>query len=93
MNLARVVGNVWATRKDENFTGAKLMLLQPVDERGRSTGAVLAAADTVGCGPGETVFYVTAREAILALKEDLNHLTPCDAAIVGIVDFINDREM
>ena len=86
MNLAKVVGTVWATRKDENFTGAKMLLVQPVDDALKAQGQPIAAVDTVGAGVGELVFFVTAREAIVAMKKDLNHLTPCDAAIVGIVE-------
>ncbi|MBI2930797.1 MAG: EutN/CcmL family microcompartment protein [Planctomycetes bacterium] len=92
MNLARVIGTVWATRKDENFTGAKFLVVQPVDDARRATAAPLVAVDTVGAGVGETVFYVTAREALLAYKRDLDHLTPCDAAIIGIVETINGRD-
>ena len=92
MNLARIIGNVWCTKKDENFTGAKLLVLQPVDDALKETGPPLVAVDTVGAGVGETVFYVTAREALAAYKKDLDHLTPCDAAIVGIVETINGRE-
>ncbi len=86
MNLATVIGTVWATKKLENFEGAKLLVVQPVDDARNAAGAPLVAVDTVGAGVGETVFYVTAREALLAYKKDLEHLTPCDAAIVGIVD-------
>lgn len=89
MNLARVIGNVWATRKLENFEGAKLLILQPVGEDLQPEGTPLVAVDTVGAGPGEVVFFVTAREALLAYKRDLDHLTPCDAAIVGIVESVN----
>lgn len=92
MNLARVIGTVWTTRKDENFTGAKFLVLQPTDDALSPTGPPLVAVDTVGAGVGETVFYVTAREALLAYKKDLEHLTPCDAAIVGIVETINGRD-
>ncbi len=86
MNLAKVVGTIWATKKDENFTGATMLLLQPVGSALEPAGAPLAAVDTVGAGVGELVFYVTAREAIVAMKHDLDSLTPCDAAIVGIVE-------
>lgn len=81
MNLARVVGTIWATKKDENFTGAKMLLLQP-----EGGGTPLAAVDTVGAGVGERVLYITAREAVIAMKRDVDSLTPCDAAIVAIVE-------
>lgn len=93
MHLATVVGNIWATRKLDCFHGAKLLLIQPKDEEGKPVGTPLAAVDAVGgAGPGETVFYVTAREAVIAYKRDLNDLTPVDAAIVGIVDYIDEKE-
>lgn len=81
MNLAKVIGTVWATKKDENFVGAKMLLIQP-----EGGGQPLAAVDTVGAGVGETVMYITAREAVIAMKKDVDSLTPVDAAIVGIVD-------
>lgn len=86
MHLAAVIGTVWATRKLAEFEGAKLLLVQPVGDDRKPAGAPLVAVDTVGAGVGETVFYVTAREALMAYKKDLDHLTPCDAAVVGIVD-------
>jgi ethanolamine utilization protein EutN len=86
MHLASVIGTVWATRKLPEFEGAKLLLVQPVGDDRKPAGAPLVAVDTVGAGVGETVFYVTAREALMAYKKDLDHLTPCDAAIVGIVN-------
>ena len=84
MNLAKVIGTIWATVKDSHLEGAKLQLLQPLTETGKKMGDPIAAADTVGAGQGEIVFYVTSREASLMFPEPL--LTPVDAAIVGIVD-------
>ena len=47
-----------------------------------------SAVDTVGAGPGERVFYVTAREAAIALPDRAD--SPVDAAIVGIVEGIEE---
>lgn len=91
MNLGRVIGSVWATKKVETFDGSTILLVQPVGEDGKSLGQPIAAVDTVGAGPGETVMYVTAREAVLAMTGDIDALAPCDAAIVGIVDFIGGK--
>ncbi len=91
MNLARVLGSLWATRKQEGFEGTKLLLVQFLDPELEPVGAPLVAADTVGAGPGETVMVITAREAVLALKGDLDALTAVDATIVGIVDFVNQK--
>ena len=87
MFLARVIGTIWATRKDESLEGTKMQLVQPLDRFAQPTGAPLVAIDTIGAGPGETVFYVTAREATIPLRHGLS---PVDASIVGIVDKIEN---
>ncbi len=83
MYLAEVIGTVWATRKDEHLHGFKLLFLQPMNGKREKTGDPLVAVDTVGAGPGETVFYITAREAVIPLPVEM---APVDASIVGIVD-------
>lgn len=86
MYLAKVIGTVWATRKDENLRSFKLQFLQPLNARRQKTGDPIVAVDTVGAGPGETVFYITAREAVIPLPVTM---APVDASIVGIVDRID----
>lgn len=49
-------------------------------------GDPLVAVDTVGAGAGETVFYISSREATIPLRPEM---TPVDASIVGIVDRID----
>jgi ethanolamine utilization protein EutN len=85
MNLGRVIGTIWATRKDENLSGAKMQILQPLDHHQKKIGEPIIAIDTIGAGPGETVFYITAREAVLPY---FRAMAPIDASIVGIVDTI-----
>jgi ethanolamine utilization protein EutN len=87
MYLARVIGTIWATRKDESLIGTKMQLIQPIDRFAKARGEPLIAIDTVGAGQGETVYYVTAREAIIPLRTTLS---PVDASIVGIVDTIEN---
>lgn len=87
MILARVMGNVVATRKHETFTSFKMMVVGPVDPRGAPAGEEFLAVDGVGAGPGETVLVVVeGRSAGQAVRQD--HV-PLDAAIVGIVDRID----
>ncbi len=83
MNLARVIGTVWCTVKDEALHGVRLLVLQPEDEAGTAAGAPLIAADTVSARTGDRVFFVRAREAAKAFP---GKFTPVDAAILGIVD-------
>ena len=84
MQLARVIGDVVATRKDEALEGIKLLVLQPIAADGTNVGRTLVAVDSVGAGVGETVFFVRGKEASFPF-----HPTevPADAGIVGIVDY------
>ena len=83
MQVARVIGDVVATRKDENLSGLKLLVLQPVDTNRQPNGRTLVAADAAGAGTGEYVFFVRGREAAFPFYPVE---APVDAAIVGIVD-------
>jgi ethanolamine utilization protein EutN len=89
MLLARVVGTVVATRKDERLLSTKLLLVRPVDPQGKAEGGYLVAVDTVDAGFGETVLIVSGSSARMAsgLKD-----TPVDAAIIGIVDAVEVQE-
>jgi microcompartment protein CcmK/EutM len=84
--LAKVVGTVVATRKDERLVSAKLLVARPIDPSGKPEGSYLVAVDTVDAGAGETVLIVSGSSARMAagLKD-----CPVDAAIVGIVDQID----
>jgi microcompartment protein CcmK/EutM len=81
--MARVIGDVVATRKDPAFEGTTLLLLQPIGSDGKDVGRPLVAVDAVGAGVGETVFFVRGKEASFPF-----HPTevPTDAGVVGIVD-------
>jgi ethanolamine utilization protein EutN len=84
MYLARIVGTIVATRKDERLEGCKLLIVQPLDKRGRPAGRAVVAADAVAmAGPGELVYVVAAREAAQALPQTFSAV---DHAILGIVD-------
>ena len=56
MQIARVIGEVVATRKDENLTGLKLLIVQPLNADRQPAGKPLVAVDAVGAGAGEHVF-------------------------------------
>ncbi|MBI5631425.1 MAG: ethanolamine utilization protein EutN [Elusimicrobia bacterium] len=83
MKLARVVGRVFCSRQEPKIEGKKLLLIEPLRwEDGQVSGPPLVAADAVGAGASENVFWVAAREAVVAFDDE-----PCvDAAVVGIVD-------
>jgi len=83
MQLARVIGDIVATRKDENLVGLKLLLVQPLNGDRQPSGRPLVAADSVGAGVGEHVFFVRGKEASFPFYPVE---PPVDAGIVGIVD-------
>jgi ethanolamine utilization protein EutN len=84
VQLARVIGEVVATMKDENLNAMKLLVLQPLAASGEPSGRTLVALDSVGAGVGENVFFVRGREAAFPFYPAE---PPADAAIVGIVDY------
>ena len=83
MQLARVIGDVVATRKDDNLGGMKLLVLQPIAADGSPSGRTLVAVDAAGAGVGETVFFVRGKEASFPFYPTE---VPTDAGVVGIVD-------
>jgi microcompartment protein CcmK/EutM len=83
MQIAKVIGDVVATRKDENLMGLKLLILQPLTPEGEPAGRTLIAVDAAGAGVGEKVFFVRGKEASFPFYPGE---PPVDAGIVGIVD-------
>ena len=83
MQLAKVIGDVVATRKDEKLASVTLLLLQPLAADGTPAGRTLVAVDSVGAGVGETVFFVRGKEASFPF---FPAEVPADAGVVGIVD-------
>ncbi|MBI3651841.1 MAG: EutN/CcmL family microcompartment protein [Acidobacteria bacterium] len=88
MLLARIVGTVVATRKDERLHGRKLLVARLIDEHGQDQKGHVIAVDTVGAGVQEIVLIVQGSSARLAsgCKD-----APVDAAVVGIVDTVDVR--
>ena len=89
MIIARIVGTVVATRKDERLVSNKLLIARAMDPHGKPEGNYLVAVDTVDAGFGETVLIVSGSSARMAsgMKD-----CPIDAAIVGIIDTIQVKD-
>src|ERR1044072_7510746 len=83
MQLARVIGTVVATMKNDSLEGRKLLVVQTVDRNLEPNGKPLVAVDAVGWGIGELVFGCRGKEASFPFKRED---TPTDCTIVGIVD-------
>lgn len=86
MQLARVIGRVVATVKQDTLSGVTLQWLQPLTAARTPSGKPLVAVDRVGVGPGEFVYFITSREAAMTLD---NPFAAVDAGIVGKVDHID----
>ena len=85
MIIARILGTVVATQKDERLSGKKLLIVRPINVDGTDTTGYVVAVDTVGAGIHEVVLIVQGSSARMAFgcKE-----CPIDAAVVGIVDTV-----
>ena len=83
MLVAKVIGNIWATRKEESLSGMKMMIVEILDPLTKEQGKSFVAVDQVGAGIGDMVIVSTGSSARLA---KLGRHSPIDAIIVGIVD-------
>ena len=79
MIICKVVGHVWATKKEPRLEGLKLMVVQEEGTRKKTH----VAADVVGAGIGEKVLVVSGSTArnVFGSREG-----PTDMTIVGIID-------
>ena len=83
MILGKVIGTVWATRKDEQLKGMKLQLVREIESDGTEKSRMVVAVDSVGAGVGEIVLFV---QGSSARQTELTQNKPIDAAITAIVD-------
>ena len=87
MLVGRVIGTVVPAVVYQGLEGVPMLIVRPLDRRGRPQGHAIVCADaTRMAGPGETVHYEGGREAALALDP---WFVPVDHTIVGIVDAID----
>ena len=83
MQIGQVVGTVVLNRQERTLDGMTLLLVQPLTSAREPVGRVIVAADSVGAGIGEEVFFVRGKEASFPFYPVE---VPADAGIVGIVD-------
>ena len=84
MVIAKLIGNVWATRKYDSLNGLKFMLVEILD--GSEKNKKIVAVDTIGAGRGDRVIITQGLFARAILEENQNQKIPVDAVIVGIID-------
>lgn len=83
MIIGQVTGNLWSTKKDENLSGFKFLVIRKLDYKGELTNDMIVAVDSVGAGIGDQVLVVHGSSARYAARENK---APIDATIVGIID-------
>lgn len=83
MLLGKVIGTVWATRKDPKVDNLKFQIVQELDKDGNPKEAFVVAADSVGAGDGETVLV---SQGSAARQSSKTRRKPIDAVIMAIVD-------
>lgn len=81
MITAKLIDNVWATRKASSLNGLKLMLAEVIG--GSTEGQWLIVVDTISAGVGDRVIITTGSSARRMLGNDD---IPVDAVVVGIID-------
>ena len=83
MFLGRVLGTVWATRKEERLEGLKLLVVQELAPDLKPQGRFVVAADAVQAGLGEVVLVATGSAARQAPSVEKR---PVDALVMAVVD-------
>lgn len=81
MIAAKLVDNVWATRKAESLSGLKFMLAEEIG--GIDEGRRFIVVDIIGAGIGDRVIVSSGSSARRMLGDDN---IPVDAAVIGIID-------
>ncbi len=84
MLIARVIGELVATRKHPAHEGQKLLLVQPLNLDGTDRGDAVVAVDAVQAGLGDRVLLT--QEGFSAFSSVGQSMTPIDAAAIGVVD-------
>ena len=83
MFIGKVVGSLWATRKTENTSGVKFLIIQPYNLNKAPNTDTIVAADNLGAGEGELVMVAYGRAARMAIGNDDMSI---EAAVIGIID-------
>ncbi|NNE71192.1 MAG: EutN/CcmL family microcompartment protein [Rhodothermales bacterium] len=89
MTLGKVIGTVWATRKDEQLVGLTLQIVRELNLDGTMKDRYLVAVDSVGAGVGETVLFA---QGSSARQTEVTKNKPVDAVITAIVDKMDTAE-
>jgi microcompartment protein CcmK/EutM len=84
--IARIIGEVVATRKHPSHEGLKLLLVQPLNLDGSDRGDAVVAVDSVDAGVGDQVLLTM--EGFSAFSSVGRPMTPIESAVIGVIDRI-----
>ncbi len=90
MILGKVIGTVWATRKDEALVGVSLQIVRHIDLDYKLKDAFVVAVDTVQAGVGDIVLVATGSSA---RQTAVTKNKPVDAVIMAVVDKLDVTEI
>lgn len=92
MLLCKVLGNVTATIKHPEYSGKRVMIVQPLNpETGELSGKSFLSVDTVSAGAGEIV--IVNKEGGSSRIAVNNENAPVHSAITAIVDTVNEKNV
>lgn len=89
MEVGRVIGKVWATKKNEKLSGQRFLVVKILESKTEEKKGLFIAADNVGAGNGDLVLITRGGAARQSIG---NTSVPIDAAVVGIIDSIEVEE-
>lgn len=89
MIIGKIIGTVWATRKDDSLTGSKLLIVRQLDLNYKEKDSFVIAVDSVGAGEGEVVLVATGSSARQTVQTKNK---PVDAVVMAIVDKLDVKK-
>ncbi|MEK7723813.1 MAG: EutN/CcmL family microcompartment protein, partial [Acidobacteriota bacterium] len=88
MLIARVIGNVVATQKNQRYEGSRIMLCRQITPEGEDMDYTCLALDSVNSGEGDIVIIVQEGWGASTASTGKQGAA-IDSAIVGVVDYID----
>ncbi len=88
MELAKVIGNLVSSHKNETLNGKKLLIVQPLDAELNPFGEESVAVDVIGAGVGDIVVVISEGKSARTVSKAESPIAPIELAVAGIVDSV-----
>lgn len=82
MKIGKVIGNLWATRKFENLSGEKFLIVKILEQGNVFKDELFVACDRIGAGNGDLVLLTEGSSARKIGDDNI----PIDCSVIGIID-------